>query len=193
MTVGLLEVEVTVATLRTRYEVFAQYVLPETEVLYRVARTLTAQPADAEDLVQETLLRAYRAVDRFDGEHPRAWLLTILRNAEHNRHRRRRPQLLLDPEQAMERAAEHEDGAADPAHVIVDLRFTTEVSAAFDALPEKYREVVAMVDVDGLGYAEAAAALGVPIGTVMSRLHRGRKQIRRQLTAAGITVGRGSR
>jgi RNA polymerase sigma-70 factor (ECF subfamily) len=67
-----------VAELRTRSETFARHVLPEVDVLYRVARTLTGQPADAEDLVQETLLRACRSMDWFDGEHPRAWLLTIL-------------------------------------------------------------------------------------------------------------------
>jgi RNA polymerase sigma-70 factor (ECF subfamily) len=187
-----LDVEVTVATLRTRDEVFAQYVLPETEVLYRVARTLTAQPADAEDLVQETLLRAYRSVGAFDGQHPRAWLLTILRNAEHNRHRRRRPQLLHNPDQAIERVGDHGDGEADPAHLIVDLRFTAEVEEAFRALPAKYQEVVAMVDVEGLDYAATAGALGVPLGTVMSRLHRGRTRIRRHLRTAGVT-GTGSR
>ncbi|MGH4024005.1 MAG: sigma factor, partial [Pseudonocardiaceae bacterium] len=68
-----------------RHKAFAEYVLPEVDVLYRVACALTSQPADAEDLVQETLLRAFRFIDRFDGQHPRAWLLTILRNAEHNR------------------------------------------------------------------------------------------------------------
>lgn len=82
---------------------FAVYVLPQVEVLYRVARSLTGQPADAEDLVQDTLLRAFRAIEGFDGRHPRAWLLTILRNTEHNRHRRRRPVLLDDPAEADER------------------------------------------------------------------------------------------
>src|SRR5919204_17709 len=86
-----------------RRQAFATYVLPEVEVLLRVALTLTAQPADAEDLVQDTLLRAYGAVDRFDGRHPRAWLLTIMRRAEINRHRRRRPQLLADPDTDLDR------------------------------------------------------------------------------------------
>lgn len=77
---------------------FADYVLPEVDTLYRAALSLTRNHADAEDLVQDTLLRAYRSIDRFDGRHPRAWLLTILRNAHINRQRRPRPELLHDPD-----------------------------------------------------------------------------------------------
>ena len=73
-------------------------VLPEVDVMWRVAMSLTRNRANAEDLVQESLLRAYKAIDSFDGRYPRAWLLTILRNTERNRHRRRRPELLSDPE-----------------------------------------------------------------------------------------------
>jgi len=82
---------------------FERYVLPETELLLRVANSLTRNRADAEDLVQDTLLRAFRAIDRFDGRYPRAWLLTILRNTHINRNRRRRPELLRDPERATDR------------------------------------------------------------------------------------------
>jgi DNA-directed RNA polymerase specialized sigma24 family protein len=79
---------------------FVRHVVPEIDVLYRVALTLVDRPADAEDVVQDTLLRAYRALPPFDARHPRAWLLTILRNAHRNRNRnrRRRPDLLRDPE-----------------------------------------------------------------------------------------------
>ena len=82
---------------------FRQYVLPEIDVMYRVAMSLTRNKADAEDLVQDSLVRAYKAVDRFDGRYPRAWLLTILRNTQINRTRRRRPELLNDPDTDMER------------------------------------------------------------------------------------------
>ena len=85
-------------------DAFERYVLPEVEVMLRVARSLTRNHADAEDLVQDTMLRAYRAIDRFDGRHPRAWLLTILRNTHINRNRRRRPELLRDPDVQLERA-----------------------------------------------------------------------------------------
>src|SRR5680860_903706 len=75
---------------------FRQLVEPEIEVLLRVALTITSNQADSEDLVQETLLRAYKAIDRFDGRHPRAWLLTILRNTNANMHRRQRPGTIGD-------------------------------------------------------------------------------------------------
>lgn len=162
---------------------FAQYVLPEVEVLLRVAMSLTTQRADAEDLVQDTLLRAYRAVGRFDGRHPRAWLLTIMRHAEVSRRRQRRPRLLDDPDTELERLAPARD--ATPEELVVDTTFDEAVDAAFTALPLRDQQVVRLVHVDGLSYAEAAQVLDVPKGTVMSRLHRARKRIRNQLLAAG--------
>lgn len=172
------------AQARTRQEAFDAYVVPEIEVLYRVARSLTGQHADAEDLVQDTLLRAFRSVDRFDGEHPRAWLLTILRNAEHNRHRRQRPVLLDDPDDVTDLAAA--DTAQGPEELVVDTAFDATVERAFRALPDRYRRAVALVDIDGLSYAEAAVILDVPVGTVMSRLHRARARIRQALAAEGV-------
>ncbi|MBS2963554.1 sigma-70 family RNA polymerase sigma factor [Actinocrinis puniceicyclus] len=175
---------------------FARYVLPEIEVLYRVALSITAQPADAEDLVQDTLLRAYRAVERFDGTHARAWLLTILRNTEINRHRRRRPDLLDDPDAQLER---HEGRgpfsapAPGPEELVVEQVFDKVVDEALAALPVKHRQVVQLVDIDGLTYAEAATLLEVPEGTVMSRLHRARKRIRDRLAAAGLAPTRSGR
>ncbi|GAA2346605.1 RNA polymerase sigma factor [Streptomyces cuspidosporus] len=162
---------------------FAQYVLPEVEVLLRVAMSLTAQPADAEDLVQDTLLRAYRAVGRFDGRHPRAWLLTIMRHAEVSRRRQRRPHLLDDPDTEFDRLASAP--GATPEELVVDTAFDEAVDAAFTALPLRDQQVVRLVHVDGLSYAEAARVLGVPKGTVMSRLHRARNRIRDRLVAAG--------
>ncbi|MET7765128.1 RNA polymerase sigma factor [Streptomyces sp. NPDC005336] len=162
---------------------FAQYVLPEVEVLLRVAMSLTTQRADAEDLVQDTLLRAYRAVGRFDGRHPRAWLLTIMRHAEVSRRRQRRPRLLDDPDTELERLVPALD--ATPEELVVDTAFDEAVDAAFTALPLRDQQVVRLVHVDGLSYAEAAQVLDVPKGTVMSRLHRARKRIRNQLLATG--------
>ncbi len=166
---------------------FDRYVVPEVEVLLRVARSLTRNRADAEDLVQDTLIRAYRAIDRFDGRYPRAWLLTILRNTHINRNRRRRPELLRDPDVQLERLAQSptDDDAIRPDR-FVDLEFDVEVERALDSLTSPFRDVVDLVDIDGLSYAEAAGALGIPLGTVMSRLHRGRKKIREQLRRAGV-------
>ena len=150
--------------------------------------TLTRQSADAEDLVQETLLRAWRSLDTFDGEHPRAWLLTILRNTEINRHRRQRPRLLDDPDDTRER---HLHLAAPSAEqVVLDRAFDAVVEAALLELPDQMKHVVLLVDVHQLSYAEAAATLGIPEGTVTSRLHRGHKRIRERLHAAGLAPRR---
>lgn len=166
-------------------QAFAQYVLPEVEVLYRVARSMTRNHADAEDLVQDTMLRAFRAIERFDGRHPRAWLLTIMRNAQINRVRRRRPGLLNDPD-SVEITADPADG---PEELVVDQEFDATVESAYQALPDNFRGVIDLVDLAGLSYQQAADVLEIPQGTVMSRLHRGRTRIREALTAAGDPRG----
>jgi RNA polymerase sigma-70 factor (ECF subfamily) len=161
------------------------------EVLTRVATSITRRPADAEDLVQDTLIRAYQGVDRFDGAHPRAWLLTIMRNAEVNRHRRRRPELMTDPDAQLERYAATPAGpGSSPEDIVLGDQFDDVVARAFAALPVKFRQVLGLVDLDGLSYGEAAQVLGVPEGTVMSRVHRARKRIRDRLAAAGLAPRR---
>ena len=168
---------------------FARYVLPEVDVLYRVAYSITRHQADAEDLVQDTMLRAFRSIERFDGRHPRAWLLTIMRNAQVNRVRRRRPGLLNDPDDAADRAIAMADTGPGPEDVVMASRFDSVVEDAYLALPDKFREVIDLVDLGGLSYDEAADLLEIPGGTVMSRLHRGRKRIREALRAAGVDRG----
>lgn len=171
---------------------FERYVLPEVEVMLRVARSLTRNHADAEDLVQDTLIRAYKAIDRFDGRHPRAWLLTILRNTHINRNRRRRPELLRDPDTQLERLAQSpaDDEAARPDR-FVDLQFDAALGDALATLSEPFAAVIELVDVDGLSYAEAAETLGIPVGTIMSRLHRARKKVREQLRRTGVAPTHG--
>lgn len=168
-----------------RSKAFTTYVLPEIEVLLRVARTLVPRPADAEDLVQDTLVRAFRAIDSFDGRHPRAWLLTIMRNTQINRTRRRRPELLDDPEDLQRMGATEHEGVS-PETVVADRLFEGVVVDVLEALPGRFRRVVELVDIDGLSYAEAAEVIDVPIGTVMSRLHRARGRMRDRLAAAGL-------
>ena len=168
---------------------FEQHVLPEIDVLYRVARSITRNPTDAEDLVQDTLLRAFRAIDRFDGRHPRAWLLTIMRNAQVNRVRRRRPGLLDDPDAVERTAGAAAEQAPGPEERALAGHFDAVVEDAFAALPDTFREVIELVDLGGLSYEEAATSLGIPQGTVMSRLHRGRTRIRQALKDAGIQRG----
>jgi RNA polymerase sigma-70 factor (ECF subfamily) len=163
---------------------FERYVLPEIEVLLRVANSLTRNHAEAEDLVQDTLLRAYRAIDGFDGRYPRAWLLTILRNTNINRNRRRRPELLRDPEGANDRMASA--ASTERTDAGIDAEIDAEILRALASLDELFRHVVELVDIDGLSYAEAAEVLDVPIGTVMSRLHRARSRIRARLRQVGF-------
>lgn len=163
---------------------FERYVLPEIEVLLRVAHSLTRNHAEAEDLVQDTLLRAYRGIGGFDGRHPRAWLLTILRNTHINRNRRRRPELLRDPDAAADRMI---SAASDErTDAVIDDDIDVEIIRALESLDEPFRRVVELVDIDGLSYAEAAEVLDVPVGTVMSRLHRARSRIRDRLDRVGF-------
>jgi len=172
-----------------REAAFAKHVIPEVDVMFRVAMSLTRNRAEAEDLVQDSLIRAYRAIDRFDGRHPRAWLLTILRNTHINRNRRRRPELLRDPDVEMERLATTSAGDDyDPESVVVEPIFDATVIAALEALPDRFRTAVELVDLAGLSYQEAADQLNVPVGTVMSRLHRARRRMRADLEDAGFGI-----
>ena len=167
---------------------FNRYVVPEIEVLYRVARSITRNPTDAEDLVQDTMLRAYRAVDRFDGRHPRAWLLTIMRNAQINRVRRKRPELLQDPDTAVKRLQDDGSIQLGPEATVIEGMFDAAIESAVAALPDKFRSVIELIDIQGLSYQEAAEVLGVPTGTIMSRLHRARTRIRKHLESSGAFV-----
>ncbi len=163
---------------------FTRYVAPEIEVLLRVARTLTASTAEAEDLVQETVIRAWQALDRFDGRHPRAWLLTILRNTNKNMHRRRRPEVLAEPaDHAQARPAFGPTVSSGPEEQHLDRVLDDDLDRAVQALAPQFRTVLVLVDLDDLSYAETARVLGVPIGTVMSRLSRARQRVRDHLLA----------
>ncbi len=167
---------------------FQRHVLPELDVLYRTARSLTRNPTDAEDLVQDTLLRAYRSLDRFDGRYPRAWLLTIMRNANINRVRKKTPDLLDDPDATFERSDRFAD-TESPEQTLVDATFDTAVAGAYQDLSPDFRGVIDLVDLQGLSYQEAADTLQIPVGTVMSRLHRARTRIRSALEAPVAASG----
>jgi RNA polymerase sigma-70 factor, ECF subfamily len=170
----------------TREDRFREQVLSELEVLYRVARRMTRNPAEAEDLVQDALMRAYRGFDGFDGRYPRAWLLTILRNTHINRLRKRRPDL-LDDEVARRVPAPGADGRQDgTSEQALHDEFDPLVRDALAGLSANHRAVIALVDLDGLSYQEAADVIGVPVGTVMSRLHRARRKVRAELEQAGF-------
>jgi len=167
-----------------RHAAFREYVLPELEVLFRVARRLTGDATEAEDLVQDALVRAFRALDRFDGRHPRAWLLTILRNTHYNRRRKRTPDLLED--EVAQRLPDPDDAADGTADKALASGFQPLVKEALGKLSLRHRQVIALVDLDQLTYREAAELLGVPPGTVMSRLHRARAKVRAHLEENGF-------
>ena len=166
-------------TLAARQEAFRCFVEPEIEVLLRVAQTLTGSWSDSEDLVQDTLIRAYKGIDGFDGAHPRAWLMTILRNAHINSHRRQRPDLLDEPADLdHHRPAFGTATVPSPEQSVADQVFDEDLQQAIDSLDPRFRTVLLLIDVDQLTYAEVAELLGIPVGTVMSRLSRARGRIR---------------
>ncbi|MFJ6120351.1 RNA polymerase sigma factor [Streptomyces sp. NPDC092129] len=132
----------------TEDNAFAAYVLPEVQVLRRVAVTLTAQPADAEDLVQDTLLRAYKAIGHFDGRYTRAWLLAILRNVAFNRRRRRSFRLVYASNDDLERLAGAQV-ADSPEELVVGEDMDEVVGAALAALTREHRKVMRLVDIAG--------------------------------------------
>ena len=174
-----------------RHERFREQVLPELDVLYRVALRLTRSPQQAEDLVQDVLERALRGFEGFDGRHPRAWLLTIMRNAHRNDLRRRRPDLL--EQDAVDRLpAGGRDASDATAGQAMASQFAPDVRAAIQGLNARHRAVLVLVDLDGLSYREAAEVLEVPVGTVMSRLHRARRRVRARLDVAGAPGSPGS-
>lgn len=176
--------------LQRREEVFRRDVEPEIEVLLRVAQTLTGSWADAEDVVQETLVRAWRTADRFDGAHPRAWLLTILRRVHLNSLRRQRPDLFAEvTDLGTHRPAFGSVTPSSPEDQLVDSEFGAFLDRAVNALDARYRTVLLLVDVDQLSYAEAAEVLDIPLGTVMSRLSRARSKVRRQLRLLTYSEG----
>jgi len=159
-------------------------VLPLTDALYGRALKLTRNPAEAEDLVQEALIRALRFWDSYDPEQAiKPWMFTVLRNTFHNRYealnRRRDIQTALVAEEVAVAEA-----PMLPCEAMEADEVAARVREAVEALPVEFREAVTLVDLQGLGYYEAADTLGVPKGTVMSRLHRGRKRLRALLEGA---------
>lgn len=162
--------------------------LPHLDTLYRVALRLTGDAASAEDLVQETMLRALRGWGTFrPGSNARAWLVTILRNQFVSGWRsRQRDATPVD----LDAVPELPDLAnPDPeGHFFAEL-VDEEVLAALDALPDEFREVVVLSDLEGLPYAEVAEALGVPLGTVKSRLFRARRILQERLRRYAVESG----
>jgi RNA polymerase sigma-70 factor (ECF subfamily) len=168
---------------------FEDEALSYLDALYRTGLRMTHSEAEAEDLVQETYIRAFRFRHQFaPGTNLKAWLFRILTNTFINQYRRRaaRPETteLDDVEESIlyrhMRDVSPGSASPDPEAALIDSTLSSEVKDALEALPEKFRTTV-LLDVEGFSYKEIAELLDIPIGTVMSRLHRGRKFLQKRL------------
>jgi RNA polymerase sigma-70 factor (ECF subfamily) len=157
---------------------FARLVLPHLTDAYSLARWITGNRADAEDVVQDACLRAFRAIWSAD-VNPRAWMLTIVRNTAFTWMRKNRPAALVavDDPAEIEQAQGPDLDAATPERALIAKSETAQLEAAIAQLPTVYREALVLRDIHGLSYREIADVTGVPIGTVMSRLARGRNRV----------------
>ncbi len=162
---------------------FEAEALGHLDSLYGTALRLTRDPSDAEDLVQDTYLKAFRFARSFEeGTNLKAWLFTILHNTYRNRLRQgSRDPVDVDSE-VVDQAAADAGRAPSPEEVLLRATIDQDLQTALDALPEQFREAVWLRDVEELTYQEIATALDVPIGTVMSRISRGRRLLHDHLT-----------
>src|ERR687895_516844 len=170
-------------------ERFQREAMPLLDSLYAGALRMTRNPADAEDLVQDTLLRAYRAFDRFEpGTNLKAWLFRIMTNAYINTYRKkqREPQKVSQDEveefDLYRELRQHGPQLSEtPETLVLDSLVDSDILEAIQDLPEQFRLAVLLSDLEGFSYAEMAQIMDVPMGTVMSRLHRGRKALQKRL------------
>lgn len=175
---------------RARRQAFEAEALPQLDALYSFALKLTRDRSDAEDLVSETVLRAFDRWEQYRlGTNIRAWLFTIQYHSFVSRKRRvEAREVPLSPD-ANDRAPMEVVGEADPEGRFYDSFLDDEITRAIDALPEEYRTAVVLSDVHELRYAEIAEILGVPEGTVKSRLFRGRRLLQRALVGYAVEMG----
>jgi RNA polymerase sigma-70 factor (ECF subfamily) len=166
--------------------------LPYRDQLYKTALRMTRSVEETEDLLQETYLKAFKYYDRFEeGTNLKAWLFRIMKNSFINSYRKRKNRpLLLELDEAQEGAEglfgpTGDDGTRDPERDLMEAEMDAEVREALLGLPHEYQMAVLMVDLQGFTYQEAADIAAVPVGTVMSRLYRGRKKMERALLSYG--------
>jgi RNA polymerase sigma-70 factor (ECF subfamily) len=176
------------------HRLFLEATLPHLDAVWQVARHAAGEGQDPEDLVQETLLRAYAGFGSWRGGSVRAWLAAICLNVARSqaRRRRRRPWEVPGPAEldALPRSrAGGGQGAADVAEVVIAGLDAAQVSRCLGLLPEPQRVCIVLVDVAGYTARETAEALGCPRGTVLARVHRGRRRLARLLAEAGVSHG----
>jgi len=162
---------------------FEAQVLPHLDAAYTFARWLTAVPADADDVLQEAVLRAFRAFDALRIKDPKSWLFAIVRNCHFSalRQRQRRAQVPLPDEHDGPDGPVLIDGAPDPEELTIRSDAARSLSEMLRLLPDEFREVLILRELEDLSYREIAEVTAVPIGTVMSRLARARRALRAQL------------
>lgn len=177
-------------------ETFESLLESHLDGMYRVALSLTRNPVQAEDLVHDTAVRALRFKNRFEmGTHFRAWIYTVLHHTFVHRYRRKkREREILEGSTRIdvERQMQSEGSrlrALDPEGTYLENMLSDEVLAALESLPPEFRTVVTLCDIEGLAYKEIAEVIDRPVGTVMSRLYRGRRQLENKLR--GVAVDRG--
>ena len=158
---------------------FNEMVLPHLDDAYGLARWLTGNRTDAEDVVQDACMRALASLETAVVERPRAWLLTIVRNTAFSWMGKNRPKavVLVGDSELLDTATTHRDASPGPEEVLIAAADEAALESAILALPPIFREVVVMRDINGMSYREIAAATGAPQGTVMSRLARARAQL----------------
>ena len=169
----------------TRFEEMA---LPHMEAAYNLARWLTGNDHDAEDVVQESYLRALKFFAGFRGENGRPWLLTIVRNTCYTWLRQNRMgELTTDIEEEVQLA---DTTSVDPEAILLAAARAESVQRALQELPIEFREIVILRELEGLSYKEIAEIAAIPVGTVMSRLARARARLQKLLSEPGLTEAR---
>ena len=166
---------------------FEEVVLPHLDAAFNYARWLTKNDADAEDVVQDAYVRALRFFSSLRGEDARAWLLTIVRNTWYGRFPRRTGMGVTTV--ADEGAHEVADETLDPEAQAIQQQTVDQVRSALEVLPADFREVLVLRELEGFSYKEIAAIVGIPIGTVMSRLARARERLAGALAASDMSGG----
>jgi RNA polymerase sigma-70 factor, ECF subfamily len=170
---------------------FEEDALALSDQVYRVARHLASSREDADELMQETYARAFRSWRSFQpGTNMRAWLLRILTNLNIDRGRRQQRAPQMQPLEAndyflYDRLSEDGDGVSDEDRVVERLS-QDDIVTALSAVPHDFRDVIVLVDLGDFSYADAAQILDIPVGTVMSRLHRGRRILKRELVESAL-------
>jgi RNA polymerase sigma-70 factor (ECF subfamily) len=165
---------------RQQLDNFERAVLPHLNAAYNLARWLTRNDADAEDVVQEAILRAFRYFEGFSGENPKAWLLSILRNTCFTWLSRNRPAEMAPLDDALSDsvALADEGGVQTPERAILAADERGRLDRLIAALPAEFREVIVLREQEELSYREISEIIAVPVGTVMSRLARARNRLR---------------